>query len=273
MSSHREINIEGPVIDMLEKTILSRRQFLSLLLTAIPGASIAHGVTIEPERLKVTNRFLKLSGPPLRIVHFTDLHYRGDSPLNRKVAAEIQRLRPDFACFTGDLIDSVDVKKGAFAFIRSLGCPVYAIPGNHDYTSGVPFREFAEVFSATGGAWLENGSLLVPGRELELVGLAGNASRAITPPLSRNRILLTHFPQVVDTVSGAEFTAVLAGHSHGGQVRLPFLGSLYLPPGVGRYDLGTFMTPVGPLHVNAGIGTSALPVRFCCPPELSLFQS
>jgi predicted MPP superfamily phosphohydrolase len=85
--------------------------------------------------------------------------------------------------------------------------------------------------------------------------------------------MLTHFPQAVDKIGDTTFAVILAGHSHGGQVRLPFYGSLYLPPGVGRYDLGSFQTPVGPLHVTAGIGTSGLPVRFCCPPELSLYQS
>ena len=258
---------------MLTKMLLSRRQFISVLLTAIPGASIAHGITIEPERLRIGHYSLKVSGPSVRFVHFTDLHYRGESALTSKVAAEISRLRPRFACFTGDLIDSPYYKEEAFAFIRSLSCPVYAVPGNHDYVSGVPFREFAEAFSSTGGGWLENGNLLVPDTDIELVGLAIGGKLTIPPALSKDRILLTHFPQVVDNIGEATFAAILAGHSHGGQVRLPFYGSIYLPEGVGRYDLGSFKTPAGPLHVNAGIGTSLLPVRFCCPPELSLYQS
>jgi predicted MPP superfamily phosphohydrolase len=258
---------------MLEKSILSRRQFLTLLIAAVPGASIAQGVTVEPERLRISTHTLKLPGPSVRFVHFTDLHYRGETVLTRKLAAEITRLRPDFVCFTGDFIDNPGNKEGAFAFIRSLGCPVYAVPGNHDYTCGVAFREFEEMFSSTGGAWLENTNLLIPGSDLELVGLGTGDNRRISRPLSENRILLTHFPQSVDAIGEERFAAVLAGHSHGGQVRLPFIGPLFLPPGVGRYDLGTFMTPAGPLHVNAGIGTSAIPVRFFCPPEFSLFQS
>ena len=258
---------------MTAKSTISRRQFLSVLLTAIPGASIAHGVTMEPERLRITRNTLKITGPAVRFVHFSDLHFRGETVLTRKVADEIHRFRPHFACFTGDLIDNADQKEGAFAFIRSLNCPVYGVPGNHDYRSGVPFEEFATAFSSTGGGWLENENLLVPGTGLEVVGLSINGDQTINPPLSEKRILLTHFPQAVDKIGDATFAAILAGHSHGGQVRLPFYGSLYLPPGVGRYDLGSFQTPAGPLHVTAGIGTSALPVRFCCPPELSLYQS
>jgi len=257
---------------MMGKSILSRRQFLSLLLTAIPGASIAHGVSIEPECLNIRRNTLKISGPSVRFVHFSDLHFRGDTVLTRKVANEIRQLRPQFACFTGDLIDNAEHKEGAFAFIRSLNCPVYGVPGNHDYRSGVPFKEFAAAFSSTGGGWLVDENMLIPGTGLEVVGLAIN-NQTIASPLSEKRILLAHFPQAVDRISDADFAAILAGHSHGGQVRLPFYGSLYLPPGVGRYDLGSFRTPAGPLHVTAGIGTSGLPVRFCCPPELSLYQS
>jgi len=258
---------------MIEKSVLSRRQFLSFLLAAIPSASIAHGVTADSDQLRVSVNHLKLSGASVRFAHFSDLHYRGESALIREVSKKIQQLCPDFACFTGDLIDNPDNKEGAFSFVRSLGCPVYAVPGNHDYSCGVPFREFEELFVSTGGAWLENRNLLVPGRELELVGLAIGEGIRITSPLSGNRILLTHFPQSVDAVKDAKFAAVLAGHSHGGQVRLPYVGSLFLPPGVGKYEIGKFMTPAGPLHVNAGIGTSALPIRICCPPELSIFLS
>jgi hypothetical protein len=266
-------SILGVQFEMIEKSEVSRRQFLAFLLTAIPTASIAHGVTNDPDQLRVSVNHLKLSGTSVRFAHFTDLHYRGESALTREVAREIQRLRPDFACFTGDFIDNPIDKEGAFSFIRSLGCPVYAVPGNHDYTCGVPFREFEELFASTGGAWLVNRNLLVPGKDLELVGLAIGEGFRIPPPLSGNRILLTHFPQAVDRVAGAEFSSVLAGHSHGGQVRFPLIGPLFFPPGVGRYELGTFMTPAGPLHVNAGIGTSALPIRICCPPELSFFHS
>jgi uncharacterized protein len=258
---------------MAKQSLLSRRQFLTLLLTAIPGASIAHGISVEPERLRIGHHSLEISGPPVRFVHFTDLHYRGESALTREVATEIRRLRPRFACFTGDLIDSPYYKEEAFAFIRSLSCPVYAVPGNHDYVSGVAFKEFAEAFSATGGGWLENENLLVPDTDIELLGLAIEGKPTLPPALSKKRILLTHFPQAVDNIGEADFAAILAGHSHGGQIRLPFFGSIYLPPGVGRYELGSFITPAGPMHVNAGIGTSTLPVRFCCPPELSIYQS
>ena len=75
---------------------------------------------------------------------------------------------------------------------------------------------------------------------------------------------------MADRLGEARFDLILAGHSHGGQVRLPFYGALVLPWGVGRYDLGLFDTPGGPLYVNAGIGTYYFPYRFNCRPEVAV---
>jgi len=73
-------------------------------------------------------------------------------------------------------------------------------------------------------------------------------------------------------VGKTKLDLILAGHSHGGQVRLPFYGPLILPFGVGAYDLGLFQTSAGPLYVNAGIGYFYANVRFNCRPEITVFE-
>jgi hypothetical protein len=84
-------------------------------------------------------------------------------------------------------------------------------------------------------------------------------------------VLLMHYPAVADNLAGRHFDLILAGHSHGGQVRLPFVGAVSLPKGVGKYDYGRYETVNGPLYVNAGIGTlSSFPFRFNCPPEVTV---
>ena len=67
-------------------------------------------------------------------------------------------------------------------------------------------------------------------------------------------ILLIHYPVWAKKLGGGQFDLMLAGHSHGGQVRIPFYGAIFLPFGVDEYDLGLFQTNAGPLYVNAGIG-------------------
>ncbi|MBI2354033.1 MAG: metallophosphoesterase [Deltaproteobacteria bacterium] len=252
---------------------ITRRRFLCLALAAVPCVSATKAIAVERERLKVNMVSLNEGSARCRYIHFSDLHFTGDSSLTRKVIDEFRILKPDFACFTGDLIESEEHKRGAFAFISALGCPVYGIPGNHDYQCRVPFAEFARAFAATGGAWLEDRSILAAKGRVEIVGLAGMSARTIGRSRAAHRILLTHYPLAVDTVGGNRFTVVLAGHSHGGQVRAPLFGPLYLPRGVGRYDLGRFETRAGTMYVSAGLGTSMLPLRINCQPDITLFNA
>lgn len=242
-------------------------------LMSLPGASVANAMIFEAHQLKVNRLCLDKESNQLKYIHFTDLHYTGENPLTRRVVEEFYLLKPDFACFTGDLIGRKEYKKGAFAFIRSLGCPVFGVPGNHDYWCGVPFDEYERAFAETGGAWLEDKSILAADRRVEIVGISGMSIRSIERKRASHRILLTHYPLTFDEVDANMFTIVLAGHSHGGQIRIPYYGPLYLPQGVGKYDLGQFATAVGVINVSAGLGTSLLPIRFNCQPDITLITA
>ena len=79
-------------------------------------------------------------------------------------------------------------------------------------------------------------------------------------------------PSVLERAKREKFDLILAGHSHGGQVRVPFYGPLLLPFGVGRYDMGLFHTASGPLYVNPGLGWFPVPIRFNCRPEITVFE-
>jgi predicted MPP superfamily phosphohydrolase len=85
-------------------------------------------------------------------------------------------------------------------------------------------------------------------------------------------ILLSHYPTGVDSFPQTKFDLVLAGHSHGGQVRIPFYGALIVPFSTGEYQLGLYNTLSGPLYVNAGIGYFFANIRFCCRPEITVVE-
>ena len=104
----------------------------------------------------------------------------------------------------------------------------------------------------------------------ELTILSMNALNEERAPDVPCQIYLTHYPTAVDHIKDAQYALILAGHSHGGQVRLPFIGALILPYGVGEYEKGLYRTKAGPLYVNPGIGTYQFPVRFGCRPEITL---
>ena len=247
---------------------MTRRKFIGLTALAIPAMVGADARWVEPTLLRVTHLKLKHGGK-CRFVHFTDFHYKGDDDYAAEVVRTINELKPEFVCFTGDLIEEKHFLPAALDFIRQINAPVYGNPGNHDYWSGASFPECERAFAATGGGWLVDRSVVLPKHNLELVGMALIGIHAFKPAQAERRILLMHYPKMADSL-GAKFDLILAGHSHGGQIRLPFYGALAVPWGVGRYDLGLFETPGGPLYVNAGIGTYRIPYRFNCRPEITV---
>jgi len=246
---------------------ITRRKFLGLSALALPVALGVNSSAFETTTLRVT----KLDhGPgPCRFVHFSDFHYKGDAEYAAEVVRTINELAPNFVCFTGDLVEEARFAPAAFDFIRQINVPVYGNPGNHDFQSGVASADFDKAFAATGGGWLPGRSAILPEYDLELIGV-GRGVQVFSEPQAARQIVLMHFPQMVNHLRGRRFDLILAGHSHGGQIRLPMLGAIVLPKGVRPYEHGLYETPGGPLYVNAGIGTYRIPFRWNCRPELTL---
>lgn len=248
--------------------MMTRRKFLALAALALPSAVAADACLIEPTSLRVSRLTLNPQGT-CRFAHFSDFHHKGDVGYAAEVVRTINELAPEFVCFTGDLVEDKRYASEALSFIRQINAPVYGAPGNHDYRCGASFLEYEQAFAATGGGWLENRAAVIREHDLELVGMGAHGVHKLQPPQASRRVLLLHYPAESDLVP-VRFDLILAGHSHGGQVRLPFWGALVLPWGVGRYDLGYFMSKAGPIYVNAGIGTFYAPIRFNCRPEITL---
>jgi predicted MPP superfamily phosphohydrolase len=249
--------------------MISRRKFLGLGLLALPAAAGIDAKWIEPSLLNVRELQLNTASRT-RFIHFSDFHYKGDADFAAKVVGKINELAPDFVCFTGDMVEDRAFLSDALSFVRQIEAPVYGVPGNHEYSSRAPFDEYRKAFSATGGEWLLARNAVLAKHDLELVGMDVTGIDLRSKPGASRRILLMHYPAVADQLGNLRFDLILAGHSHGGQVRLPFAGALVLPPGVGKYDFGFYQTRGGPLNVNPGIGTYIVPWRFNCPPELTL---
>ena len=256
---------------LLKERMISRRKFLSLGLLALPAAAGFDAKWIEPSLLSVRKLDLSSTGQTrARFIHFSDLHYKGDAEFATEVVRKINELKPDFVCFTGDLVEDRAFATEALSFVRQIDAPVYGIPGNHEYSSRAPFAEYQSAFSATGGAWLLARNATLEKHDVELVGMDITGIDTRSKFGANRRILLMHFPAVADQLGNERFDLILAGHSHGGQVRLPFAGAIVLPPGVGKYDFGLYQTRAGLLNVNPGIGTYIVPWRFNCRPELTL---
>ncbi len=250
---------------------ITRRKFIYGGLISAPTAVAADTLLVEPEWLAV-NRVKLTENPTTRLVHFTDVHHKGDRDYLQKVVDTINGLEPDVVCFTGDLIEESEHLAEALELLSTIKAPLVGVPGNHDYWAKVDFHQFAPPFRKTGGAFLMDKDFELEGKNLRFIGLTGGADPGLEPKSGMKNILLTHYPAHITEMGGRRFDLVLAGHSHGGQIRIPFLGALLLPGRVGKYDLGYFDTRWGPLYVGCGIGYFYLKVRFNCRPEVTLIE-
>lgn len=272
-----------------------RKHRLRILIYVGLGCCALDAFLIEPSWIKI-GRLVLSEHPSVRIVHISDIHYKGERSYLERIVTNVNKLIPDLVCFTGDIAEDPRYLKEALDALSNIKAPLYGAPGNHDPLSGTSFSRIYERFRKTGGEWLVNSSVSAAGGKLLIIGTTGienNSGRAAAAPAMRKRgmaenpagappgipetpgarrILLTHYPAPAAGIKGRAYDLILAGHSHGGQVRLPFFGALIVPFGVNGYQVGAYRTAAGLLHVSPGLGTFGVPARFFCRPEITLIE-
>lgn len=264
---------------------MTRRRFLKL--TA--GLAVL-GVTgdlayVEPHRIRVTRHDVPMRKLPRKldgftIVQMSDLHRSMIVPdsLISTAARLANDVSADIAVFTGDFVSHNSRNADACAEMLSaikprLGC--YAVLGNHDYWTDAKY--VAKSLENHGIRVLKNeNTLLSPG--LTLLGLddwwAGhpnvqNTWKGVDDDTAQ--VLLCHNPLAVKAMHGRE-CLMLTGHTHGGQVHIPFVPRNHLPGLKGwRYIQGWYQVGDVRMYVNRGIGMIFPPVRFMCSPEITVY--
>ncbi|MBO1304892.1 metallophosphoesterase [Enterococcus sp. 669A] len=217
-----------------------------------------------------------------KIAHISDIHFSRFYSAKRfaKVVEAVNQQEPDLLIFTGDLIEDFRYwqKRDSAPLIQQLSAlkadkGKFAILGNHDYQSGGR-KPVEELLINSGFVLLDNRTQLVGA--LSLTGMedsqGGSPDYALTPSPADFSILLLHEPDQVDQVQSLNaYDLVLAGHSHGGQLRLPLLN--YRNHGSKSYWTGIYpLSKTAMLVVNTGIGTTGPPLRFRVKPEILYFH-
>lgn len=276
--------------------LLSRRRFLRLgvrgAIVCGTGAltSLAWGSHGEPQWVQITRHELVLPNLPsafdgLRVAHLTDFHIEFGNMEERlsKVCQLATAQGADIICLTGDYISHLDtwqeepLYQGLRHLKASLG--VFAVMGNHDYWADI--NQPRNALQRAGVRELRNEVVTlqrgtqqfhVCGVEDLLVGAGDIRPVRAALPIGGCAMMLAHEPDYLDEVAAeGRFDFMLAGHSHGGQVCLPLLGPLVLPPGGRKYPAGHYQVGGTQLYTNRGIGVVGLSIRFFCRPELALF--
>ena len=248
------------------------------------GAAAYSGL-VEPRWLDLERVEVPIDGLPagldgLRLVQLSDLHLPAFGGHYVRAAELAVGLAPAVICVTGDLVAPDGRLEPVEAFLGSLHAPgcVFVSIGNWEHWTGQAGRR-AAVCARVGVRVLvndavvldiERGRLAIAGTDDALASHADVRAALRDVPHGCPTILMTHTPTFADHLGDAPVDLVLAGHTHGGQVRLSLLGAPLRPPGSGRYVAGLYRAAGGhPLYVNRGIGTSVPPIRLGCPPEVT----
>ncbi|HOC20715.1 MAG TPA: hypothetical protein PKL16_04370 [Anaerolineae bacterium] len=266
----------------------------ALLMAALSGV-LYYATWVEPFRVEVTQQTLRLEswkGAPLRVLHISDLHFEGPSPREAAALASIAALRPDLILLTGDYLNVSSVydpaaQAGARAWLAQLQAPlgVYAITGSApvDVVGIIP-----EIFADLPIHWLQDAALPVTweGQTLWLLGVrcTVNAERDAAAlaevrarvPDGAPAVLLYHTPDLTPQAVELGLELYLAGHTHGGQLCLPFYGALFTSSRWGKkYESGRYTEGRTTLYVSRGLGMEGLGApraRLLAPPELVLWE-
>ncbi|SCN40450.1 Metallophosphoesterase [Bacillus cytotoxicus] len=285
-----------PIRDSMKQ--MTRRHFMkagirTCLYTCIT-ASIGYYYAkyIEPNFLSFTHYTLQSPLIPnsfhgMKIIQFSDLHLGYYFSLQRlsSIVSKINDATPDIVLFTGDLIDNYQTygeTPFVSAILRNIRAPFgkFAIYGNHDH-GGYGTEYYQQIMNESGFELLQNKEKrirLFDGTEISIVGiddmLLGKPKIEETLQHIKHNIytiVLVHEPDIASKVAKFPVNVQLSGHSHGGQVQIPFLGAVVTSTLAKQYIEGFYHIDDLVLYVNRGLGRTRIPFRFMARPEITLF--
>lgn len=272
---------------------LTRRQFLVRAVGAAGllglSAAGAYGTLYEPFDYELTQTDIFIRDLPdafdgFRIVQLTDVHHSRLVALDeiRRVVELAQKARPDLIVLTGDFVTSRRsyIEPCAEA-LGALDAPagVFAVLGNHDHHTDGELMTRALTRHKIQVLENANTTLRRGGATLQLAGIDDwgwgktdwtRAMRGLDA--SRPSLLLSHEPAVFDAPQARSFSFIITGHTHGGQIALPFIGApaRFLPQF--RYISGLYTRDATQLYVSRGTGVIGIPVRLGARPEIASFR-
>lgn len=229
----------------------------------------------------------------LKIVHFSDIHYNRAITLKKieSIVKEINLIKPDIVVFTGDLLDKDAILTNTDydelgKILKKINAPSgkYAILGNHDYEKEE--ENAIKILKNSNFTYLENTYDIIYDKYGNKVFIGGIGSviqnkddidKALNSLSNKDnisyKIILIHEPDIADEIAtGYKINLILAGHSHGGQIRLPLIGALYTPPYAKNYQNEYYKINDCNLYISTGIGVSTINYRLWDKPSINFYR-
>ena len=271
--------------------------FLSIIITImiVLAGLFFYAFRIEPFNINVNDvNIAQDKTSSVKLVQFSDTHIKPDFTHEnfQKVVDMINQQNADIVVFTGDLYDDAprySDDKNIVALLKSIDAKYgkFAVYGNHDnfsYSSTDNIDGYSKIMKQSDFTLLKNQSKMIEINEKRLFVTGLNCddecdnshSKDFADPSNKNsdyNILLSHKPSTYEKYKEFDYNLILAGHTHGGQIKIPFIsfhGGKDQCAGffAGLYDLG----PNKKLYTNIGIGTTIISARFRAVPEISVFN-
>lgn len=265
---------------------MNRRTFVRRSLLAapvLPLAGMGYGRYVERHAVEVVPVDLALGlNSPLTAVLVSDIHFDPlfETDYLGTVVAAVNATEPDLVLFAGDFVShSTDRLAELLDVIGRAEAKLgrFAILGNHEFW--VAPGPVAVGLASAGITVLRNRSVPLPGRpDWYLTGLesfwagAPNTACIEATPAAARHLVLAHEPDSFDTLTDPRIALQMSGHTHGGQVRVPFGGAILLPTWGKNYQAGLYEQDGRRLYVNRGIGTVGKHYRLNCRPEITLLR-
>lgn len=265
------------------------------LIIAITVLYARYGGTsgLKTKEYKIVSSSIGMDFDGLKVVHFSDLHYLRvtNSDKVKEIVAEINLISPDIVFFTGDLIDKDFslTDKDKDDLIRELSSikskyGKYAVLGNHDYIKDIEL--FKEIYSNSNFILLQNSYDVIYGNNNDKLFIGGvdNYSyneadiNMVMEYFKDNddisyKIILVHEPDYIDNIlSSYSVNLVLAGHSHNGQINIPYIKNIFLPYGSRKYYDNYYRVNNTDLYVSSGIGESSVNFRLFNKPSINFYR-
>ena len=221
----------------------------------------------------------------LKIVHVTDLHYGMTNEKKlKKLVKEINLTKPDIVLFTGDLVDknteyNKEIDNILIENLKNINAYYgkYYVNGDEDLL----YKTFDTIMSNSNFISLDDTYEVIYNEKNETIFLSGiSPDKSLTNEIKENinlntynyKILLTHYPDSVTSILKYNFDLIASGHSLNGQVRLPFIGSVYTKENSRKYYNSYYKIDNTNLYISSGIGNSTINIRLNNPPSFNLYR-
>lgn len=243
------------------------------------------GLTTKEYTIKDNNISNDFDG--IKIVHFSDLHYKRIITKDRidKIINEINLINPDIVIFTGDLIDQdSDITEEDISYLKEILSKInakygkYSVIGNHDYS--IDIEVLRSIYKESNFKLLENSYDIIYGKnnnKLYIGGISTGAfSDTVLTKMNYNeecyKIIILHEPDYTDEIISLNPNLILGGHSHNGQVNIPYLKKYFVPTGSKKYYNEHYLVNNTNLYISSGIGVSRYNFRLFNHPSINFYR-